>query len=87
MPPAALDAVRHLVTRMPVVLASRSGAGPVLRETYRFPGSEIELLELGLIRAGSLDGRKARLLLTLGLAAGHDRSALVTLFADAGLSA
>jgi L-asparaginase len=86
VPPACVEVVRDLVTKMPVVLASRAGAGQVLRETYRFPGSELELLEMGLIRAGSLDARKARLLLTLGLAAGHQRDELGRLFDDAGLS-
>jgi L-asparaginase len=76
--------LRRLVAEMPVVLASRTGAGQVLRETYRFPGSEIELLELGLIPAGALDGVKARVLLALCLAGATPRDAIERLFAEIG---
>jgi L-asparaginase len=58
---------------MPVILASRTGSGEVLRSTYGFSGSEIDLLERGLIYAGPLDGLKARLLLALLLRSGATR--------------
>lgn len=51
----------------PIVLASRTGAGPLLRCTYGFSGSERHLLDGGLVSAGSLDGLKARILLTVVL--------------------
>lgn len=70
LPPSWLPGLDALVTRMPVVLASRTGAGDMLRTTYAFPGAETDLLARGLICAGLLDGPKARVLLALALGAG-----------------
>ena len=70
VPSVMVEALEDLAREMPVVLASRAGTGEVLRSTYGFPGSEMDLLERGLIPAGLLDGRKARLLLTLLLRSG-----------------
>ena len=61
--------IERLAADMPVVLASRTGSGELLRNTYRYRGSETELLEAGAIPAGMLDGLKARILLSLCLAA------------------
>ncbi|GAA1493277.1 asparaginase [Curtobacterium herbarum] len=63
-----LDAVHRLARRMPVVMASRTGAGSTLAATYGFPGGEIDLLDAGLVPAGRLDGLKSRLLLAVLLA-------------------
>lgn len=60
-----VEPLTRLAAGRPVVLASRTGAGPVLTETYDFPGAETGLLRSGLIPAGDLDGLKARILLTL----------------------
>lgn len=73
-----------LAGRMPVVLASRTGAGEGLRETYGFPGAEIDLLSRGLLSAGALDGLKARLLLALVLTRGAGQEEIGRAFADAG---
>jgi L-asparaginase len=73
VPSITVEALEDLAGKMPVVLASRTGSGEVLRSTYGFPGSEVDLLERGLIYAGPLDGPKARLLLTLLLRSGATR--------------
>jgi L-asparaginase len=78
--PAVAEALGNLVSAMPVVLASRTGAGPVLHSTYGFPGSEMDLLGRGLISAGTWDGLKARILLSFCLAAGSDRETIANLF-------
>jgi L-asparaginase len=72
VPGALAPVLERLAGRMPVVLASRTGTGQTLRETYGFPGSERDLLGRKLISAGFLDGLKARVLLSLLLASGAD---------------
>lgn len=84
IPQAGLPAIDELVAAMPVVLTSRAGEGEVLSTTYRFPGSEIDLLARGVMRGGALDGLKARMLLTLALAAGVDRDGIQELLGVVG---
>ena len=69
VPEWAVERVRSLAARMPVVYASRTGSGRTLEKTYGYPGAEYDLLAAGCIPAGRLDARKARLLLVLALAA------------------
>lgn len=73
VPSRLIPNLRVLVKQMPVVFASRTGAGEVLTHTYGFPGSESDLLRVGLIPAGILPPSKARVLLMLLLAATVDR--------------
>ncbi|WP_199509263.1 asparaginase [Nucisporomicrobium flavum] len=70
--------------RVPVVLATRTLAGPVLSGPYGYPGSERDLLERGLIPAGLLGPWKARILLMAALAAGAGREQVAAAFAAAG---
>lgn len=70
LPAKHVPEIAALARRMPVLLASRTGAGEVFRHTYGFPGSERDLLARGLLCAGALEPAKARVLLCLALAAG-----------------
>jgi L-asparaginase len=67
-----IEEVRHSI---PLVLASRTGAGTTYSRSYAFDGSESHLLSLGMIPAGWLDSRKARILLAslLQIGAGSER--------------
>jgi len=64
--------VGKVARAIPVVFASRTGAGSTHRNTYGFDGSESDLIARGAIPAGWLDARKARVLLACLLAAGAD---------------
>jgi L-asparaginase len=84
VPDRWLPALTEAAARIPVVLASRTGGGPVLTGTYGFPGSERDLIRGGLVPAGFLHPYKARILLQLSLAAGAGPAQIGTTFARAG---
>ncbi|MBV9312793.1 MAG: asparaginase [Pseudonocardia sp.] len=84
VPGTLVAPLEELASRIPVVLASRTGAGPVLAGTYAFPGSESDLLSRGLISAGFLDPLKARILLRRLLETGHDQADIRAHFSLAG---
>ena len=87
VPTWLVEPLEELARRIPVVLASRTGAGTTLSHTYRGPGSEHDVLHRGLIPAGPLDPVKARLLLHTLLSsgaageAGYDRPRITAAFA------
>ncbi len=83
--PAALSPVLgKLAATMPVVLTSRTGAGPVLSATYGAIGSERDLQKLGLINGGFAHPYQARVLLRLLAAQGASVSAIADAFAELG---
>ena len=66
---------------LPVVLTTRCPIGAA-SAGYAFPGGGATWLRAGAMLAGHLGGPKARIALALGLGAGLDHEALVTLLAD-----
>lgn len=64
--PARLVApLEKLAGQCPVVLASRILAGPTLRQTYGYPGAEMDLIARGLIPSGILNAAKAKVALQI----------------------
>ncbi|MFI5609429.1 asparaginase [Amycolatopsis sp. NPDC051903] len=61
---------------VPIVIATRTGAGTTFRGTYGFHGSESSLIKMGATMAGWLDPRKSRVLLQVLLATGASPEAI-----------
>ncbi|MEU6622250.1 asparaginase [Streptomyces litmocidini] len=86
-PAPLVEPLAEIARRIPVVLASRTGGGATLTDTYRSPGSEHDLLHHGLIPAGPLDPAKARILLHTLISSGaagphgYDRPRITAAFA------
>lgn len=81
--PGWVAPLRAAAQRVPVVVASRTGAGSLYRAVASYPGSEQDLLDAGLVLADRLDGLKARVLLRTLLAAGAGREEIARRIADA----
>lgn len=81
---AAPGRIEKLIEAMPVVFTTRAGNGELLRATYEFEGSEIDLIRRGVIFAGALDGPKARVLLAVLLMARAERARIARTFAEVG---
>ncbi len=84
VPSAMAPVLGAIAERMPVVLASRAGSGPVLRHTYGAVGSETDLQRRGLINAGLLDPYKARVLLKLLIGSGTQPAEIAAEFSARG---
>jgi L-asparaginase len=79
-PERAVDSISKLAGALPTVVSPRAGGGPMLRQTYGGPSSEIELRKSGLIWGGRLHPLKARVLLETCLRAGLSRAIITDVF-------
>ncbi len=70
------ERIQALCEAMPVVVASRTGAGPAASATYGYVGSEVDLIRRGALMSGWLSPLKARTLLWALLAGGTSTSEL-----------
>lgn len=79
-----VERLKKLNASIPVLIAPRTGGGPLLASTYEGPGSEIGLRQAGIIFSGRLHPLKTRLLLELLLRGGADRDGIARVFAACG---
>lgn len=79
LPPELLPLIQN--TGKPVVIATRTHAGPVL-PVYGYPGGGATLLQAGAIPASFLNAHKARLLLLVLLSLGMDRASIHRVFEE-----
>jgi L-asparaginase len=70
----SLEPLTKLLSRIPVVIASRTGSGATLTQTYGYKGGERDLIQRGFIMGDHLTAGKARVLLQILLSAGNDRN-------------
>lgn len=66
--------LQTIARQIPVVVATRTGSGPIARSSYGFDGGELDLQAKGMVMGGFLCPRKCRVLLWLLIASGqqHD---------------
>lgn len=82
VPFAFAERFETLCQAMPVIVATRAGAGPALSATYGYVGSEVDLTRRGALMSGWLTPPKARTLLWALLASGTPREALAEAWAQ-----
>lgn len=70
----AVPALERLARRKPVIITSRVGMGQTLRNSYAYPGGEIDLTHRGLLNGGRWRPSQARILLQLIISSGEDAS-------------
>ncbi|MBI3197587.1 MAG: asparaginase [Rhodospirillales bacterium] len=80
VPERVASLVVRLAALLPTVVSPRASGGPMLRQTYGGPSSEIALRKAGLIWGGRLHPLKARVLLETCLRAGLGRDAIAEVF-------
>lgn len=83
-PTPVVEALTELAWQKPVVLTTRTAAGPVTTSTYGYPGSGSDLLARGLISAGYLGPYKARILLHVLLTGGAQDAQIKRVFSELG---
>ncbi len=71
--PSMADRLEELAPSLPIVISTRVLGSHVLRSTYGFVGSEIDLKRRGIMLGGWLTSGKLQLMLAFLLAAGADR--------------
>ena len=81
LPPGAAEIL--LSARVPVVLTTRTHAGPIL-PVYGYAGGGKKLLEGGAIGASFISAHKARILLLVLLSKGCSRAEILEVFARMG---
>ena len=82
LPPAMKPGIEAAASAgVPIVLASRYGAGSV-QERYGYAGGGHDLAQLGVIFAGRLNGLKARMKMMVALACTREPDALEAIFAE-----
>ncbi len=84
VPVPMADAISEVIEAgVIVVVGSRTARGGTATNLYGYPGSEVDLMQRGVVMAGELSPRKARLLLHIMLSAGFSPAAVRARF-DAG---
>ncbi len=68
--------------KIPLVFASRTGAGETLTHSYGYAGGEMDLIRRGLVPAGPLDARRARIALSILLSNDTTRNDIAAFFAS-----